>query len=259
MFNRLKKMFGGGQGAVGIPDVAPSIETVLAPDQRFYAIGDIHGCLKLMDNLVAKIRAEDAQAPIVFVGDYVDRGPQSAQVLARLFEMQQAAPEQIICLMGNHERMLLEFIDDPLGKGARWLVNGGVETLGSYGITGVKPRPDEDDALTIADRLEEAMPAGLQDWLRALPQQWSSGNVHVVHAAMDPAKAPGDQKERTLLWGHRDFMREPREDGACVIFGHVIVPKPDVRDGRIAIDTGAYKTGQLTAVRVDAAGWGFVS
>lgn len=238
--------------------VAPSIETLLKPDAPFYAVGDIHGCQGLMEKLVAQIRTKDKGAPIVFVGDYADRGAQSAQVLETLFHMQQAMPSQVICLMGNHERMLLEFIDDPLGKGARWLINGGIETLASYGISGVKQRPDEDDALDVADQLEAAMPEGLQDWLRMLPLRWSSGNVHVVHAAMDPGTPPDAQKERHLLWGHREFLREAREDGACVVFGHVIVSNPDVRDGRIAIDTGAYKTGKLTAVRVDAEGWTFL-
>lgn len=256
MFNCLKSVF--TRNRRNELAAAPIFETVLAPDAPFYAVGDIHGCHELMEKLVAQIRAEDKDASIVFVGDYVDRGVRSAQVLETLFHMQQATPDLVICLMGNHERMLLEFIDDPLGRGARWLVNGGIETLASYGISGVKQRPDEDDALNVADQLEAAMPNGLQEWLRALPLQWSSGNVHVVHAAMDPNTPPDAQKERHLLWGHREFLREPREDGACVVFGHVIVPNPDVRDGRIAIDTGAYKTGKLTAVRVDAEGWSFL-
>ena len=256
MFTRLQSLLGRTQSSVTA--ATPSIETKPKPAAPFYAIGDIHGCLKEMDQLVAKIESEDAKAPIVFLGDYIDRGTQSAQVLARLRELQSKDADRVICIMGNHERMMLEFIDDPLGRGARWLVNGGIQTLQSFGIKPGKSKPDAEEAMELADQLEDALPEGMQDWLRNLPMQWSSGDVHCVHAAMDPSAAPDNQKERHLLWGHREFMKVPREDGACVVYGHVIVPKPDARDGRFAIDTGAYKSGKLTAVRIETDAWRFL-
>lgn len=256
MFKRLKSLLGSAPSDVTM--LPSSIETVLKPDTSFYAIGDIHGCLAKMNDLIAKIEAEDPNAPIIFLGDYIDRGAESAQVLKHLMELEAKQPNKFICLTGNHEKMLLEFIDDPLGRGARWLVNGGVETLESFGVKATKARLKAEEAMDIADELEEAMPEGMQQWLRDLPMQWSNGNVHCVHAAMDPSAAPDNQKERHLLWGHREFMTTPREDGECVVFGHVIVPKPDVRDGRIAIDTGAYKSGKLTAVHIDTDSWRFL-
>ena len=256
MFKRLQTMLGRKQS--DITSVTPSIETLPKPQAPFYAIGDIHGCLAEMDRLIEKIRAENPDTPIVFLGDYIDRGTQSAQVLTRLYKLQTQNPKEIVCLMGNHERMLLEFIDDPLGRGARWLVNGGVQTLQSFGIKPGKAKPDAEEAMELADQLESAMPKGLQQWLRDLPMQWASGDVHCVHAAMDPGAAPDNQKERHLLWGHREFMTTPREDGACVVYGHVIVPKPNARDGRFAIDTGAYKTGKLTAVYIETDIWRFM-
>ncbi|WP_085310552.1 metallophosphoesterase family protein [Planktotalea arctica] len=256
MLKRLQSLFTRSPAtAVMAPQ---SKKTILSPDTPFYAIGDIHGCLIEMNLLIETIEAENSDATIVFLGDYIDRGSKSAQVLARLHDLQTRHPNRIICLMGNHERMMLEFIDDPLGRGARWLANGGMQTLGSLGIKQSKARLKAEDAMEIADQLEETLPGGMQDWLRALPMLWSNGNVHCVHAAMDPSASPKNQKERHLLWGHSDFMKIPREDAECVIFGHVIVPAPDVRDGRIAIDTGAYKTGRLTAVHIDQSGWRFL-
>ena len=256
MFKRLQSMFGRAPSAATA--TPPSIETKPKPKAPFYAIGDIHGCLAQMESLIKQIEAENANAMIVFLGDYIDRGTQSAQVLTRLRELQQTDADRFVCIMGNHERMMLEFIDDPLGRGARWLVNGGAQTLQSFGINPGKSKPDAEEAMELADQLEGALPKGMQNWLRDLPMQWSSGDVHCVHAAMDPTAAPDNQKERHLLWGHREFMTTPREDGACVVYGHVIVPKPDVRDGRIAIDTGAYKSGRLTAVHIDTDSWRFI-
>lgn len=256
MLKRLASVFAARRSPV--LEMAPSVPTIVAPAQEFYAIGDVHGCLEQMQALIAKIRAQNAEAPLVFLGDYIDRGPHSAGVLAALFEIHKATPDTTICLMGNHERMLLDFIDDPAGKGARWLANGGTATLDSYQITGIKPRPDAATAMDAADALEAAMPDGMLAWLRTLPLRWSSGNVHCVHAAMDPACAPDAQNNRTLLWGHPGFLKIPRADGACVVFGHVIVPHPDARDGRIALDTGAYRTGVLSAVHISASGFSFL-
>jgi len=232
---------------------AKSMVAALMPDQPFFAIGDIHGCTDLLDGIMRQVeRAAVGPEPVVFVGDYIDRGRNSAQVLSWLFEVQQSNPGQVICLMGNHERMLLDFIDDPAGRGAQWLRNGGLDTLASFGVTLQTNETDTDAAIAIANALEAAMPAGLQDWLRGLPLFWTSGNVHCVHAAMSPNRAPEDQREDVLLWGHPDFMTSERDDGQFVLHGHTIVPKAKIVGSRISIDTGAYRTGQLSAVRVGA-------
>ncbi|WP_394199261.1 metallophosphoesterase family protein [Litoreibacter albidus] len=237
------------------PQAVPVDTTSLLPAQAVYAIGDIHGCVDLIEPLLARIdtdigRRDSTPVHLVFLGDYVDRGPDSAGVLALLYEMAQKMPEMVTCLMGNHERMMLDFIDDPAGRGGRWLNNGGNETLASYGIGKVSSKAPLEDMTEAADALVAALPDGMEAWLRALPLQWQSGNLVCVHAAMNPARTPKEQHARTLLWGHRDFMTTPREDGVWVIHGHTIVKTPDITDKRIAIDTGAFRTGQLTAAAI---------
>lgn len=226
-------------------------DATLCPDQSFVAVGDVHGCYDELTRLIETVDQRFGRdIPLVFVGDYVDRGPKSKQVLAWLFEQQQNAERDVICLKGNHEQMMIEFIDDPAGNGTRWLRNGGIETLASFGINGVPARPDAEDALDLADKFEELLPDGLQDWLRNLPYQWNSGNILCVHAGMDPAKSPQDQSRRDMMWGHTAFFKTPREDGNWVVHGHTITPTPKTEDHRIAIDTGAFRTGLLTAAQI---------
>ncbi|QYX56877.1 metallophosphoesterase [Roseovarius sp. SCSIO 43702] len=247
---RFKSILGDKRAVVpdGHVAPAPSVETVLAPDRPFVAIGDVHGRIDLLVPMIDAIRAETGpDVPIVMLGDYIDRGLNSAATLNTLFERQSQSPESFICLMGNHEKMMLEFIDDPAGKGARWLVNGGDETLANYGVAAKRAEMTAEDAVAAADALEAALPEGLQPWLRALPLTWSSGNMHCVHAAMDPDKPPHAQDRRTLLWGHPRFLSEPRTDGLTIVHGHTVMAQPAIGDGRISLDTGAYMTGVLAA------------
>lgn len=244
-----KSLFGGSRSAIAAEDTAFSAP--LSPEQPFYAIGDIHGRDDLLAALLSQLDGEgEAGSPVIFLGDYVDRGPDSAAVLTRLHELALQAPDQVVCLMGNHEKMLLEFIDDPAGRGLRWLRNGGSATLASFGLAGVTDKDDAEDLMDVADAFEGALPDGMQAWLRTLPLQWRSGNVVCVHAAMDPARGPDDQSSRVLLWGHKDFLHRVREDDIWVVHGHTIVKEPEARNGRIAIDTGAYQSGRLTAAEI---------
>ena len=223
----------------------------LTPAQSFCAIGDIHGCYtQLRDVLHQLDSATDPSETRVFLGDYIDRGPQSKQVLALLFQLSQSAPDRVICLKGNHEQMMLDFIDDPAGNGQHWLRHGGVAALTSYGIAVPHKELDSATAVDVANALEAALPAGMLTWLRQLPLHWASGNLHCVHAALSPRRAPEDQRKAVLLWGHPDFLTKPRDDGNFVVHGHTIVKQPGVRASRIALDTGAYRTGRLTAARL---------
>jgi calcineurin-like phosphoesterase family protein len=224
----------------------------LAPDTPFYAIGDIHGQADQLEKLLDQIDQDRAtegfeKATLLFIGDYIDRGPKSADVLNRLYALSQTDNANTVCLMGNHEKMLLDFLDDPAGRGAMWLRFGGLQTLASFGITGAREKAPAEDLLEICDAFEAALPPKMLSWLKALPLSWHSGNCSGAHAAMNPARVPERQSERTLLWGHADFMRKPREDGQWVVHGHTIVKNPGIDAGRIAIDTGAYKSGPLTA------------
>ena len=230
--------------------------SALAPAERFYAIGDIHGRMDLLDSLLVQL---DQSSPIVFVGDYVDRGENSAQVLRYLHNLSSTGERRITCLLGNHEEMLLQFLDLPEQSSRIWLRNGGLQTLTSFGIGGISEILKGECAVAIADNLREEMGEALLTWLYSRPLTWTSGNVTAVHAALDPARPVEHQYRQTCLWGHRLFTRTPREDGQWVIHGHTIMPEPRASNGVISIDTGAFATGRLTAAEISSGSVRFIS
>ena len=244
--NLFKKLLGRTDAA----DVeAPgSFDAPLAPDAPFFVIGDIHGALKPFHELLHVIEQVEERPTVVCVGDYIDRGDQSGQILSLLKRLTDEFPELFHCLRGNHEQMCLDFLDRPDEAGARWLRHGGLQTLASYGIG----RRSDDTMAGRRDKLAEAMGPELIAWLRDLPLQWQSGNVAVVHAAADPALPIDRQQPRTLMWGHSDFANRVRQDGIWVVHGHTIVKEPHAENGRIAIDTGAYATGTLSGAYIAA-------
>ncbi|MBF9032610.1 serine/threonine protein phosphatase [Rhodobacterales bacterium HKCCE2091] len=233
------------------PDAGPR------PDRPVYVVGDIHGCadlldpvLNLIDDDIGRISARDPH--LVFVGDYIDHGPGSAEVLARMQALDEEFPDHVTCLMGNHERMLLDFLSDPAHRGARWLRAGGAATMASYGLddpsAAEAPTPAMYEAAARA--LAAALTPDLAAWVAALPLSWRSGNLWVVHAAADPMHAMEAQSARVLLWGHPEFGMEARADGAWVAHGHTEVDAPLFDAGRINTDTAAWRSGCLTACAI---------
>lgn len=202
-------------------------------------VGDIHGRLDLLEQALVC-----AQGQLVCVGDYIDRGPDSAGVLHLL----QARPD-VICLMGNHEEMMLDFLADPEATGPRWLRFGGRETLASYGVL----EPDQ-DLLAARDQLRAGLGGTGEDWLAALPSLWQSGNLAVTHAGADPRLPMAQQSTKTLRWGHPKFGKALRRDGIWVLRGHVVRDEAVMLDGTIQIDTGAWHTGRLTMAHINAHG-----
>ncbi len=242
------------------------------PDPPICLVGDLHGMAALLEAMLARIAAQSGiqsgiqsgaaaqsgAARLIFVGDLIDRGPDSAAVLARVRALCQANPDRVICLMGNHERMLLDFLAEPETGGARWLRSGGGETLVSFGVTGHLRRMNPATRLTeLAAALRAALPAGTEAWLRALPLYWqsggTSGGLAVVHADADPALPMAAQLAKTLLWG-MGRASKPRPDGLWLAHGHVIVPGLRVVPGRISLDTGACRYGRLSALWLDGQG-----
>jgi len=216
------------------------------PDIPINVIGDIHGCLPQLQDLMSRL---DPDVLTVCVGDYVDRGINSAGVLQWLHDH-----PHIICLRGNHEDMMQGFLDAPERKGPRWLKYGGVQTLESFDILHVTDTSPADTLVKARDALVAAMGPDLLDWFGAMPTRHLSGNVAIVHAGADPRVPMDKQADKTLIWGHRAFETQPRPDGIWVIYGHTIMVEPDICDGRIGIDTGAYASGQLTAICLDPSG-----
>lgn len=220
-----------------------------------YVIGDIHGRIDLLDRMMTRIEA-DARTRgfgdgyhLVFLGDYVDRGENSAEVLDFLQSLVRERPETVTCLKGNHEVMLLQFLRD--GKQASWLQYGGLQTLASYGVRNIVANAAEADIKIAREKLSKAIGPETHEWLTRLPLLYQSGNVVCVHAAVDPRLSIPEQSERTLLWGHPDFAHSNRTDGLWIAHGHTIVDTPVVSAGRISLDTGAYATGRLTCCGLD--------
>lgn len=212
------------------------------PDEPLCIIGDLHGCLNLFQNLLSQI---PEGYRILQVGDIVDRGEQTAELLQFL-----ATRDDITCLRGNHEDMLLSFLDDPTGRGAGWPRYGGLQTLGSFGVKGAREQMDHDALQACSAQFKTALGPDLEGWIRGLDLSFQSGNVLVSHAGANPHLPISQQNKRDLIWGHPDFTRQRREDDLWVAYGHIIQKTLTVSEGRIAVDTGAYFSGRLTAALV---------
>lgn len=203
-------------------------------------VGDVHGRLDCLSQLLAVRNRHFPHARLVFLGDLIDRGPDSAGVLAKVREETAGGA---VCLMGNHEAMMISALEDPAAQSASWLRHGGFETMASFGL---EPRPG-------IPGLREALGEDTLAWLSGLPLLWQSGNMAAAHAGMDPSLPPSRQSGESLLWGHADFGRRDRADGLWVAHGHFVMERARCSRGRIALDTGAYATGRLSYAVVDPA------
>ncbi|NWG70315.1 MAG: serine/threonine protein phosphatase [Parvularculaceae bacterium] len=224
---------------------------------RIYAIGDIHGCASLLDQLLARIAAEEAAdnvtAQLVFLGDYIDRGPDTRGVIERLLAVKADRPATVF-LKGNHEDVFLAFLEDPAAN-ADWLEWGGEELLASYGVRTTGAPQD------IVRRLNENMPASHLEFLRSLELTRVIGDYLFVHAGIRPGVALDQQETRDLLWIRGEFHRAPEglRPDKVVVHGHQPVKKAIDAGWRIGVDTGACFTGKLTAVALDGAARRFIS
>ncbi len=218
-----------------------------------YAVGDLHGRSDLLDHMQGLILADAAGRAaerrwIVYLGDYVDRGRDSKGVIERLVAGPPAGFEQV-CLMGNHEAWLLDFLTDAR-HGAGWLMNGGEETLASYGVT-VGGGLGRDRLKGARAALAAALPAAHRAFLVGLALMWRCGDYAFVHAGVRPGVALAAQDRRDLLWIRDEFLDAEDDFGAVVVHGHTIGDTPDVQANRIGIDTGAFATGRLTCLALE--------
>ncbi|MEO6340218.1 MAG: metallophosphoesterase family protein [Caulobacteraceae bacterium] len=220
-----------------------------------YAIGDIHGRLDLLDRLLGQIAKDVAESKpderpiLVFLGDYVDRGPDSRGVIGRLLALRRADALEVRTLKGNHEQALLQFLEDA-AKGSEWVSYGGAATLGAYGV---QPPPIDADEETWADvqmKFASQFPADHLDFLRALELSVTYGDYIFVHAGVRPGVALADQRETDLLWIRDDFLSAPGPFEKIVVHGHSPREEAFMGPHRLGIDTGACMTGVLTAARL---------
>ncbi|MBI1777873.1 MAG: serine/threonine protein phosphatase [Proteobacteria bacterium] len=216
-------------------------------DSRIYAIGDIHGRVDLLVHLQAKILADATRSTarrrvIVYLGDYVDRGPDSRAVVDRLLNHRLDGFETVH-LRGNHEDMLLRFLaGEPVAR--LWFMNGGMQTLRSYAVSGHV----EDLPAAARAQLARGMPEEHRRFLAELALSHIEGDYLFVHAGIRPGIPLEAQDAADLLWIREEFLDSADPHGKVVVHGHTIRPRPEVLSNRIGIDTGAFMTGRLTAL-----------
>jgi serine/threonine protein phosphatase 1 len=218
-----------------------------------YAIGDIHGRLDLLTDLLAQVAVDaerhpaDQRRELVFLGDYIDRGTESRGVIDALLDL--AWPDFTrTFLMGNHEEAMLEFLDGQT-DGVGWLTYGGLETLISYGVAIRKLPTDAESAAEMRDALQAAVPPSHVDFLRRCVLSHVAGDYVFVHAGVRPGRSLEQQDRRDLLWIREEFLRAPGVlPGKVVVHGHTICDSPQDLGHRIDIDTGAFVSGQLTCL-----------
>ena len=233
------------------------------PDgRRVYAIGDIHGRDDLVRRLHRRIVEDAAQATngadgaigkdlvnvVVYLGDYVDRGPGSRQVINLLLETPLEGFEAIH-LKGNHEDFLLRFWEEGSG-GDAWLRNGGLDTLCSYDVEffDLDLGLARGDLAEVRRRLRHALPVGHLEFLRGLARWHVEGDYLFVHAGLRPGVPLDRQQDQDLFWIRYEFLNSGADFGKVVVHGHTIAPEVEVAPNRIGIDTGAYYSGRLSCL-----------
>lgn len=238
----------------------PTRGPIALEGRRVYAIGDVHGCNDLLGGLIDGILANreegERQPLLIFLGDYVDRGPDSSGVIERLIQVRAEFPNSRF-LAGNHEEAMLRFLKDFEG-GLVWSTYGGKATMRSYGV---EPPADDNDiegwreahALFCA-----AVPEGHRRFLWGLEDQIELGDYYFVHAGVRPDRALSDQATRDLRWIREPFLSDTRRLEKIIVHGHTPGREPHIDDRRIGVDTWAYNTGVLTAVELDGEGRSFI-
>ena len=226
----------------------------LPEGQRVYAIGDVHGCLEQLRALHAMIAQDIAARPVdqcllIHLGDYVDRGPDCAEVVALLAAGPAVPGATVVNLMGNHEDMMIQAIGTGKAEdGAHWMRNGGAESLLSWRIGRNVPQ------IVWATLI----PFPHQRFLRGLALSHRVGPYFFVHAGVRPGMSIDGQKKDDLLWIREPFLSFKKDLGAVVVHGHTPVREPAVRPNRIGIDTGAVLGGVLTCAILEGDRVGFL-
>ena len=222
---------------------------------RAYVVGDIHGRLDLLEDLLAKIHAELQHRPaaktlLVFVGDLIDRGPASAHVLERLRTYKRPGIKTVF-LLGNHEEVLLRILAGDAELITNWRWFGGSECLESYGVEPSQfAQLSNEEALAI---VREAIPREHVKFLETFVDSCRFGDYLFVHAGIRPGVELEQQSQNDLRWIREPFLLDDRDHGVVVVHGHTISEEVELLPNRIGIDTGAYRSGILTALGIEGA------
>jgi serine/threonine protein phosphatase 1 len=217
-----------------------------------YAVGDVHGRADLLEKMHAAILKDSLDVPterklVVYLGDYVDRGPSSKKVVDILLERPLTGFERVH-LMGNHEAFLIEFLND-LEAGPGWFFNGGLATLSSYGVKiGKHDELSYDVLQRVQEEFRGKMPESHRDFYKNLEFSRTEGDFFFVHAGIRPGVALDNQTDEDMLWIREEFLGSEEDYGKVIVHGHTITWEPEVRPNRIGIDTGAFASGVLTAL-----------
>lgn len=221
---------------------------------RVYAIGDIHGYVKELEAMHDLIRQDiDAQpvddAQIVYIGDYIDRGPENDAVIQCLIERELNEPDiKHIFLRGNHENAMMEFIEKPSGPRKDWLDWGGLNTLINYGVQPDMTRPLSTQAAVLAADLAQKLPMSHAEFLRNSQLTYECGDYLFVHAGIKPGVPLDKQRSHDLMMIRTGFLDHDGMHEKCVVHGHTSVKEIDIKPNRINIDTGLYHGRHLAAV-----------
>ena len=244
MFQNLSKIFRKPQ-----KPQKPHVHPHVPKNQRIYVIGDIHGRADLLTQLHEKIQIDaelyQGKKTIVYLGDYVDRGEQSKQVIDILLSKPLENFESIH-LKGNHEQAMMDFIEFP-GAAAAWLSFGGREALNSYGIP-LAQIPSISEVSKIAQKLDDKLPDSHRDFMINALHSWQCGSYYFVHAGIRPGVDLDEQTIEDQLWIREDFLGSTLSHGTIVVHGHSITMVPEFLPNRIGIDTGAFSTGVLACL-----------
>jgi serine/threonine protein phosphatase 1 len=206
---------------------------------KIFAIGDIHGCLGKLEQLISNINADWENDTIVFIGDYIDRGSAPREVVDYVIRLK-TDYKKVVCLLGNHEYMLLRYLDGLDEE--MYLSNGGQATLFAYGISLSEKSRDR----------KVKIPSEHLDFYKSLLPYYESGNYLFIHAGLKPGMPLSKQATHSLLWLRHEFIDSDYDFGKMIIFGHTPLSYPLVMPNKIGIDTGAVHGGKLTCVELPA-------
>jgi calcineurin-like phosphoesterase family protein len=217
-----------------------------------YAVGDVHGRADLLEKMHAAILKDSLDVPaerkvVVYLGDYVDRGPASKKVVDVLLDRPLKGFERVH-LMGNHEAFLIEFLND-LEAGPGWFFNGGLATLASYGVkVGKFDELSYEVLQRVQEEFKKKLPESHLDFYKTLEFSRTEGDFFFVHAGIRPGVPLDNQTDEDMLWIREEFLGCEDDFGKIIVHGHTITWEPEVKSNRIGIDTGAFASGVLTAL-----------